>query len=915
MTTAPAPVALSKPLPGAANDVLLAKITPPACPEWVIRRPRIEERVAGGPLTVVTGPAGAGKTTAVASWLASAIDPVAWVTLDRYDSRPDVFWPTVVEALRCAGVGFRRPLPAPGRAGRAGHLFLLRLAGELAAQDPPVTLVLDDLHQITGRGLDDGLQYLIRNTRPGLRVVICSRVDPMLSLHHYRLAGELTEIRASELAFSVHEAQLLMDQHGVELPDEALAQVTELNEGWAAGLRMAALSLQEEPDPEQFMEKFAAGDGAIADYLMEEVLRDQPARYRELLLKTSILDRVSAGIAVEMTGDERAGHALGALAHANAFVEPVGNGWYRFHSLFAEVLRLKLRFEHPRQVADLHRRAARWYQSNRSLPDAVRQAAAAGDWPFAARLVVDDLAIGTIIAAAGRDPLTECLRGMPRAELSTGPQPALAAAAVALADVQHESARTALAAAEGSLIGVPADKEITSRVAVAMLRLEFARRAGDIGAAITSVRQLEELAGRLPDEMLARQPLLVGWMLAERGLLLLWTGHPDEAAATLGAGHPASVEHGPECAAYHGHLALAEAFRGRLRAAGHVIETTCSPGDGNSDGDGGGGGGGLSGAAEVARAFIHLERNELRETRNVLKQADAALRARPDRLAAAAACFVAARCRLAEGHARAAAELTVRARLGWSPPGWLDRRLTLLESRAFAAAGDIPSAVAAAERAGPTVSLDAAAALAHARLDAGDLPAAVSAMDNGPGITAGTSAASRVNWRLAEAHLAFGNDDGRHGRQSLMKAIKLGEREELRLSFALEAAWIRPVLRSDPELAEAYRRVLAPDLPAGGQPSALSTGDPVIVEELSVREREVLKLFAGMLTTAEVASELYISVNTVKTHLKSINRKLAASHRGEAVRRAKQLGVILSPGSLDRFTPEGWRVVPALTIH
>ena len=204
------------------------------------------------------------------------------------------------------------------------------------------------------------------------------------------------------------------------MPGDSLKQLTELNEGWAAGLRMAALALQEESDPEQFVKKFAAEDSAVAEYLIEEVLKNQPARYRDLLLKTSILERVSASIATEMTGDERAGDALGTLAHANAFVEPVGDGWYRVHSMFAEVLRLKLRAEHPRQVADLHRRAAQWYLSHQCLLNAVRQAAAGGDWLLAARLVVDDLAVGTLAEARDGDPLTECLREMPPASARYG---------------------------------------------------------------------------------------------------------------------------------------------------------------------------------------------------------------------------------------------------------------------------------------------------------------------------------------------------------------------------------------------------------------------------------------------------------------------------------------------------------------
>jgi LuxR family transcriptional regulator, maltose regulon positive regulatory protein len=514
----------------------------------------------------------------------------------------------------------------------------------------------------------------------------------------------------------------------------------------------------------------------------------------------------------------------------------------------------------------------------------VRQAAAAGDWLFAARLLVDDLAMGAVFDEPGGKLLAGCFLDMPPASPDAPVQLALVAAALALADGRGENARTVLGAVDESLAGVPAGQEVTSRIALAMLRLESARRTGDIDIAAAAVGQVEKHARALPDEVLARQPRLVLRMLAQRGLLLLWAGQPDEAAASLGALHPASAKHGPECADYHGHHALAEAFRGRLQAAAQIIETTCSPGAGD--------GGNLSSAAEVALAFIHLERGDLRETRSAFKRADAALRARPDRLAGALACFVTARCRLAEGHCVAASELAARARLDWSPPGWLDRRLTLLESRASATGGDIVSAVAAAERGDPTASLDCAAALAHAWLDAGDLRAAASALGNGPEITDETPAATRVEWWLAQARLAFDNGDGSRGRQSLMKAVKLCEREELRLSFALESVWMRPLLRGDPRLAEACRHVLAPE-PAGvGNPASPDAAEPVIVEELSIREREVLELLAGMLTTAEVASELYISVNTVKSHLKSIYRKLAARHRGEAVRRAKELRMI-----------------------
>ena len=881
-----------------SDEVLLSKITAPSRPDWMVRRMRIERHITVGtsrPLTVVTGPPGAGKTTAVASWAAGARGPVAWVTLDRYDGRPSVFWSAIVEALRRAGVTFRRVPTAPGRGADAGHVFLLRLASDLATQCPPVTLILDDFQLVASAGLTDGLQYLMRNARPGLRVVICSRTDPMLSLHRYRLAGELTEIRAGELAFTVPEAGLLMAHHGITLPDEPLRQLTELYEGWVAGLRMAALSIQEQPDPERFTKEFAAGDSAIAGYLTEEVLNNQPARTRDLLLKTSILDRVSAGIAGELADEEHAASVLGALAAANAFVEPLGDGWYRYHTLFAEVLRLKLGVKYPEQLADLHRRAARWYQANRQLPDAVRHAIAANDWPLAAQLVVDDLAIGTLIAEPDRGPLGECLRRIPRVTVEAGPQLALTAAGIALRDGQHAAGRAAFAIADDLLIRIPADQELPSRLAAEMIRLEFARRAGDLATATASVAALEGLAGLIPADTLARHPAIGGQLRAAQGLLRFWSGQPwsghlategadpDEVSAASGTARP---DHADCC----GYLALLDALRGRLHSAEQVSQAAGLSGEGSTEARQR-----PSGAAEVALALTHLERNELRGARDRLKRADAALRARPDKLAGSTAYLVAARYRLAEGRASGAVELIDGARQGWSPPGWLDHRLTLVESRAFAALGDIASAVAAAERAHPGASLDAAVALAQAWLDAGELQAAAGALERGPALTGGEPDGCRLDRWLVDARLAYASGNRASGRRSLEKALRLGQRERLRLPFAMAAAWMQPVLQSDPELAAAHRHLLEPDhvgLDIRASLPAAARTSPLIVEQLSGREREVLGLLAGMLSTAEVASELYISVNTVKTHVKSIYRKLAATQRGEAVRRARQLQLI-----------------------
>ena len=884
----------ARPAPGGADRVLQAKITAPSVPGWMVPRPRLQDRIdegTAGPLTVVTGPPGAGKTMAVASWAAARPSPVAWITLDHYDSNPKVFWATVVAALRNAGVALRRVSAAPARTAGSDHVFLLRLASELAAQDPPVALVLDDLHLVADAGLIEGLQYLLRNARPGLRLVICSRTDPLLPLHRYRLAGELTEIRACELAFSVPEAGLLMAQHGITLPPRTLELLTELDEGWAAGLRLAAISLGDHPDPGQFIKELAAENSAVAGYLIEEALNNQPPEIRDLLLRTSVLDRVNSGVASELTGHEQAASTLAALARTNAFVQPLGNGWYRYHSLFAEVLRLKLRLECPGEVPDLHRRAARWYQVNGLLLDAVRQAVAAGDWPLAAQLVLEELAIGQL--SEPHNPLAECFRRMPYNPTWTGPYPALIAAALALADLAPAAACAALDVAEEILSRLPADTETPARLSSAMLRLTAARRAGDLGAAAAAMDQMSKLVSALPADILTRHAEIHTTVLSARGVVQFWSGHLDAAAASLDAGAAAatvsgSVSEHTDCLGY---LALLEALRGQLNRAAELAAGASQAGQ-----DGTEMAGPACGAAEVALALVHLERNERHDARDRLKRADAALRVRPERLVGAAACLVVARYRMAEGRAKAASEMITRARHGWSPPGWLDHTLTLLESRAYAAAGDLSSAVGTAERANPGACTDATVALAHAWLDAGDDQAAGQALENGPDDADEVQDRSRLDRWLVDARLGYSRGDQAQGRRSLQRALGLAEPEQLRLPFAMAAAWIRPVLRSDPHLADAHRDLLEPglidpgrgpaELPAAGQPA------PMIVEQLSGREREVLSLLSGMLSTAEVASELYISVNTVKTHLKSIYRKLAATHRGEAVRRARQLDLL-----------------------
>jgi LuxR family maltose regulon positive regulatory protein len=878
-------VSASHPIPG-------SKITAPDVPDWAVPRPRITRLIAEGarwsPLTVVTGPPGAGKTMALALWAAAEPGAVAWVGLDKFDNRPGVFWSYVVAALRQSGVAIPKTLRAMPRGRQGQDGFLRRLTAALAAQDPPVALVLDDLHLLTDPGALKGLEFVLRNAGPGLRLLVASRMDPLLPLHRYRVAGQLTEIRASDLAFSLDEAGRLLDQHGGLLTADALESLNRRTEGWAAGLRLAAISLGTHPDPELFVKELIAEDSAMTCYLVDEVLNVQPPEVREVLLSTSILEHVSAAAAVELTGDERAGGILAALVRTNLLVQPIGSGWYRYHTLFAEVLRLRLRYEHPDRLATLHQRAARWYERNGMLTDAVRHAAAAGDWPLAAAMVTGDLAVGQIIEPRDGQCLADEFAGMPSGQAWAAPQPHLVTAAMALCAGQHDPGAAALNAADALLERLPADQEVEARLTAAVLRLTISLRTGDLAAAASAARRAQLMLAEVPGGKLARHPDIRRRVLSGHAAVELWSGHLDEAAQVLEAAVTAEAAPGreDERISLTGWLALAEALRGRLgRAAELAGQAAALAREHRPSGPGP--------APLVALAWVHLARNELREARSCVKQADAALGASPDRLIAAAASLVAANGALAEGRPAVAAQIIARARSGWSAPAWLDQQLSLAESRACAAAGDIRAALTAAERAGACP--EAAVTRARVWAIAGDGQAAGRAL--APALAADGQAPDPVRLQawLVDAWLGYDSGDDRHGRRSLACALQLAEREQLRLPFVLERGWLGTVFRRDPELASRHRLLLTPARGQNQPPALMDTaGQPpvLIIEPLTEREREVLVHVSGMLNTAEVAEEMYISVNTVKTHLRNIYRKLAAAHRSEAVRRARQLQLI-----------------------
>ena len=881
----------------AGDPILASKITAPRVPGWAVPRPRITQLIARGrrrcPLTVITGPPGAGKTMALAMWAAAEPEPLtAWVGLDDCDNRPGVFWSYVMAALRRRGVAIPHAMQAAAR-GRTGDPgFLPRLAAGLAAQDPPVTLVVDDVHLLTDDKVLEELDFVLRNAGCGLRLAVCSRMDPPLPLYRYRLAGQMTQIRADDLAFTVAEAGLLLAGHGITLSPDSLTCLIQRTEGWAAGLRLAALSLGTRPDPDQFVKELIAEDSALTGYLVEEVLSAQPPPVRDVLLSTSILERFSADAAMVLTGDKKAARILTAATRANAFIQPAGPGWYRYHNLFAEVLQLELRREYPERVADLHHRAARWYARNGLLTDAVRHAAKAGDWQLAASLVIDELAISQILYPRGGHTLADHFASMPSEPAWSGPEPYLVWAAMALSAGDHDRSAAALCAADG-ILERRAGQQATARLTAAMIRLMACLRAGDPAAAAEAVAQAEILVDVVPDDKLARHPEIRAQVLAGRGAAELWSGHLDEAAQALQAAAAAvsasAQEHQPGCL---GHLALAEALRGRLghaaELAGRLTADLAGPGYRTPARD-------PDPAALVALAWVYLERHELRQARSSLKRASAALGDILDGLIGPVACLAAAGGALAEGRAAAAAQIIARARSGWPVPEWLEHRLALAESQAYAAAGDIQAALAAAGRAGRDTSPETAVTLAHGWAAAGDDLSARRAL--APALAALSRVPDRVRMQawLVDARLSYASGDRARGRRSLAAALRLAEPERVRLPFVLERGWLGPVLRRDPDLASAHRRLLGPVLsrePSPAPVSAQERAEVRVVEPLTDREREVLRHVSGLLNNAEVASEMDISVCTVKTHLIHIYRKLAVAGRGEAVRRARELELI-----------------------
>jgi LuxR family maltose regulon positive regulatory protein len=880
------------------EPVFSAKLAVPRLPPAVVRRGRLLDMLDDGarvPLTLVAAPAGSGKTALLASWVGEGRAPgsVAWLSVGSQDSERRRFWVAVVAALGRAAPALRS-LAVPPQARLDS--FLPRLLEHIGALKRPLTLVLDDIHEVRNTAVFDDLDAVLQHAPERLRLIVATRKDPAFRLERLRLTGRLWEIRAHDLAFTVEECAALGTELGLALPLADVETLWRRTEGWAAGLRLAALSLKDHPDPHAFVEGFAGDDRAVSDYLIAEVISRQSPKTLDFLKRTAIVDRLTGDLADALTGGDGGDRKLSALVRSDGLVDALdtGGAWYRYHPLFAEVLRTELTRTARGEVPELHRRAGRWYADNGHPLEAVRHAVEARDWELAAD-VTGEYWLSLLIAGHGA-ALRELIRPIPEDVVGTSPDLALATAGLMLDEGDQTGGEELLTVARGLVHDLPEARRRRLAVTSTATDLYRARILGDVEEAVISAGAVlgEHWERHVADDVRALT-------LTNLGIAEFWADRAPEAARHLQEAVGLARECGSDYIQFlaQGFAAAVDSQTGRLdeacrraRAAIDLAEAggwTTVP---------------QAAIAYVSLAAVHVFWSELDAAEELVERARAALHRSGERLVHLALAQLEARLLAARGDPLTALDVLRGAMRMAAPP--IPKFLRVwggaLEADLLLAIGEPDEArrvlreLDAAEQA-----RDAALGLGRVELAMGEPEQAIRAVAT---FLADAREAVQPNARVeawvidAIARDCIRDEDG--ALRALERAMDLAEPRGFRGAFVRHGAPVRSLVRRRIRAGTSHRAFAGELLVAlGDEQGREMGGNGPLLEPLSDRELAVLRFLPTMMSNSEIASEMFVSVNTVKTHLKHVYRKLDVTDRREAVRRGRELH-LLSPGLGDR---------------
>jgi LuxR family maltose regulon positive regulatory protein len=857
---------------------------------------------APGTVTLVCAPAGSGKTVLLRSWAAEWDENLAWVTVDRGERDAQRFWIELIEALADAAGDdtVERVSAAPLF---AGEVVVERLLDQLDRLADPLVLVIDDLHELGSSDALSWLEVLLARVPPLLRVVLGTREEPALGLHRLRLDGELTELRAADLRFSLGETAAVLRAGGVALSDAAVASLHERTEGWPAGVRLAAISLAVHPDPERFVAEFSGSERTVASYLLTEVLERQPPDVRDLLLCTSILERMSGPLADALTGGAGAEAILQRLEEQNAFVTALDTArtWFRCHHLFADLLRLEMRQVAPETIPGLHRAAAAWHEQHGDAVEAIRHHQAAGDWAPAARLIVDNFL--TLTMDGRGETLHALLRAFPDAPLGDGNL----AAALAVDNLVHgllDEATVQLGVARRLAAEAPAERRRVFDVYLAVIEVELARRHGDLSTAQEATRALEAVLGAAGNaNELPVPPDYWALALMNLGLAELWAGRPDDARQHLedALGRTRRIPRPFIEVGCLAHLAIHAVLTGQpLPLALGLSERAVAIAE-----EHGWASQSVATGAFVMAGMALVWMGRFADAERQLARAEESLRVAADRGTDLLLHHVRGMLRFGEGRLdEALAEFEhaedLERLLAGEHVVTIDVRARGLQTRVRM--GETESVAQALEgmdhegrnRSGERIAL---AALELER-DAPEQAVETLAPVVGGSAPALYERSARIEALLLGAAARDRLGDRRGAEESLEAALELAEPEGLILPFVLWPS--RELLERHPRHRTAHATLLSTilDTLAGRTTPGRGPATP-LRDELSDAELRVVRFLPSNLTASEIASELVVSANTVRTHMRHIYAKLDAHSRSEAVARARELGLV-APGALHR---------------